>query len=70
MPVRKAHVLPKVGDTFKRTFKHIQYTMTIVRGRKGIGYKVGDSIYSSPSAAAKSVTKTAVNGWIFWHIEK
>lgn len=70
MPVRKAHGLPKVGDTFNRTFKHVQYTMTIVRARKGIGYKVGNNIYSSPSAAAKSVTQTAVNGWTFWHIEE
>jgi len=44
--------------------------MIVVEGRKGIEYKVGDSIYRNPSAAAKSVTKHAVNGWVFWHIEK
>ena len=69
MPIRKAHTLPKVGDTFKRTFKQVQYTMKVVKEEKRIGYKVGNSVYRSPSAAAKSVTQTAVNGWKFWHIE-
>jgi len=68
MPIRKVHTLPKVGDTFHRTFKHAQYTMKVVKGEKGIGYKVGDNVYASPSAAAKSVTQHAVNGWKFWHI--
>ncbi len=70
MPVRKVHRLPKVGDTFNRTYKEVQYTMKIVRAGKGIGYEVDTRIYSTPSAAAKSVTQTAVNGWKFWRIEE
>ena len=70
MPVRKTHSLPKVGDTFNRTFKHVQYTMTVVEEGNRIGYKVGNNVYRSPSAAAKSVTQTAVNGWTFWRIEE
>ena len=70
MPIRKVHALPKVGDTFNKVYKHVQYTMTIVKTEKGIGYKVENNIYSSPSAAATSVSQNAVNGWIFWHIEK
>lgn len=69
MPIRKAHSLPKVGDTFNRTFKQVQYTMKVVKEEKRIGYEVGNNVYRSPSAAAKSVTRTAVNGWKFWHIE-
>jgi hypothetical protein len=69
MPVRKAHVLPNVGDSFNRTWKDVKYTMKIVSVGKGIGYKLGKNIYQTPSAAAKSVTQQAVNGWRFWHIE-
>jgi len=68
MPKRKAHKLPKVGDTFSRIFKDVKYTMTVVGEGKRIGYKVGNTVYTSPSAAAQSVTHQAVNGWRFWHI--
>jgi len=70
MTVRKAHNLPKVGETFARTFKSVQYTMTVVKKGKEVGYRVGNNVYSSPSAAANSVTQNAVNGWRFWHIEE
>lgn len=68
MPKRKAHKLPKVGDRFSRVFKDVQYTMTVVADGKRIGYKVGNNVYTSPSAAAESVTHIAVNGWRFWRI--
>lgn len=70
MPARRAHKLPKVGDTFNRIFKQVQYTMTVVEDGKRIGYKVGKNVYRSPSAAAESVTQTAVNGWKFWRIKE
>lgn len=70
MPIRKSHCLPKVGDTFNRKFKKAQYTMTVVSAEKGIGYMVGDTVYKNPSAAAKSITGNATNGWVFWYIEK
>jgi len=70
MSVRKAHNLPKVGETFTRTFKSIRHTMTVVKAKKGVGYEVDNNVHSSPSAAAKSITKTAVNGWRFWRIEE
>jgi len=70
MPIRKAHQLPKVGDTFLRKFNNSQYKMTVVEAGKRIGYKVGKAIYKTPSAAAKSITQHAVNGWVFWYMEK
>lgn len=70
MPIKKSHRLPNVGDTFTRNFKGVKYTMTIVKAGKSTGYKVKDSVYNSPSAAAKSITKNDVNGWVFWRIEK
>ena len=69
MPNRKAHDLPAAGATFSRTFGGVDYIMTVVRQGRDIGYKVGEKIYESPSAAAKAVTQHAVNGWRFWRIE-
>lgn len=70
MPIRKTHQSPKVGDTFTKTFKSAQHKMTVVEVGKGVGYRIGKTVYKSPSAAAKSITQTAVNGWAFWHMEK
>jgi len=70
MPIRKAHLLPKAGDTFSRKFNNSPHKMTVVDVGKKIGYKVGNAIYKTPSAAAKSITQHAVNGWAFWYMEK
>lgn len=70
MPKRKRHEIPSVGKKFSRVFKGKTYSMTVVKEGKGTGYKVGDTVYPTPTAAAKSVTSGAVNGWVFWRIEK
>lgn len=69
MPKKKSHDVPKVGKTFSRVFKGKKYSMSVVKKGEGIGYEVGGKVFRSPSAAAKSVTSHAVNGWVFWHIE-
>jgi Protein of unknown function (DUF2924) len=66
----KEHTVPKVGAKFERTFKDRKYLLTVVRTPSGIGYEVGGQIFKSPSAAAKSIVETAVNGWKFWHLDK
>jgi len=70
MPIRKAHNLPKVGETFTRTYNGIQHNMTAVKAKNGVGYKVENTVYRSPTGAAISITKISVNGWKFWHIEE
>ena len=68
MSTRKPHKTPKIGKIFKREFKGEVYQMTVVNDADGIRYKVDNKIYRSPSAAAKSITNDAVNGWRFWKI--
>jgi len=66
----KDHKAPKSGSTFEKIFKHRKYHLKIVSTPRGIGYEVCGQVFRSPSAAAKSITKTAVNGWAFWHMDK
>ena len=43
--------------------------MTIVSTPSGIGYEVNGRVFQTPSGAAKSITRTEVNGWGFWRID-
>lgn len=70
MAKRKERKLPPSATRFSRTFKSETYTMEVVREGGTVRYKVGQQIYNSPSAAAKSITKTEVNGWVFWGLDK
>jgi hypothetical protein len=66
----KDHKVPKVGAKFEKTFKDKKYQLKIVSIPSGIGYEVGGQVFRSPSAAAKSIAKTAVNGWVFWRLDR
>jgi hypothetical protein len=50
------------GTEFRATYKGQQYTAVAKNGALVLNGKR----YSSPSAAAVSITKNAVNGWRFW----
>jgi hypothetical protein len=69
MPKTTLHEPPLPGSTFSRMYKRERYIMVVEKTEEGVGYKVGKTIYRSPTAAAKSITKTEVNGWSFWGIE-
>jgi Protein of unknown function (DUF2924) len=70
MPRAKVHRVPKVGAKFERTFKEERYRLKIVSTPGGIGYEVNGQVFRSPSAAAKSITSRAVNGWAFWDMDR
>jgi len=70
MPAKKNHEIPIIGKTFTRKYKGLEYTMEVVETSDGVGYKVKDKIYGSPSTAGKSITHFDINGWVFWKIEK
>lgn len=70
MAKRKERKLPRPGTRFSRTYKGETYTMEVVSQEGRIGYKVGQEIYSSPTAAAGVITDTTVNGWKFWGLDK
>ena len=62
--------LPDVDSTFIRIFKDKKYIMTVVKQNTEIAFKVGQVIYDSPTAAARSIYKNQVNGWRFWKMNK
>ncbi len=68
MPKTKNRSVPEDGTLCVKTYKKVKYTMRVIRTETGIAYKLGGKIYSSPSSAAKSITKSEVNGWVFWSL--
>ncbi len=68
MPKRKPRTPPKPGMVFEKTYHKKRFTLSVVNNGQEIGYKLDKTIYRSPSAAAKSLTKCEVNGWKFWDI--
>lgn len=69
MPTRKSRKEPAVGTICSRNYKGKTYTMKVIKTEMGIGYKVGRDVFKTPSAAAKAITKTEVNGWVFWGLD-
>jgi hypothetical protein len=69
MPARKKRTNPKVGCEFVRRFKNKTYKLRVIKVGDRIAYEHGSTVFSSPSAAAKSITKTEVNGWEFWKMD-
>jgi hypothetical protein len=69
MPRKKERNTPQVGTTYTKMFKGKPHTMRVVSTDSGISFMVGGNKFPSPTGAAKSITKTDVNGWKFWGIE-
>jgi hypothetical protein len=67
--IHKVHVMPPVGSTFTHDFKGKLVSMTVVKQNDKVVYRVSGKNYSSPTAAANSVTGASINGWAFWHME-
>ena len=70
MPKIKKRKMPKVGSVFEKQFNGVIYQLIVVKSKDGIAFKQGDHLYDTPTAAAKSIQKTEVNGWKFWKMDK
>jgi hypothetical protein len=72
MPSRTTHIHPSIGSMFQHKYGGTVYSMIVVQTKDGIGYKVGEQVYKSPTAAAKSIVgkEEFVNGRSFWHMNK
>jgi len=70
MPKRKRRALPEVGATFERDYRGKQYRLRVVDKSGETWFEVGGRTFRSPSAAAKSITRSEVNGWVFWGIDR
>ena len=69
MPARKDRTNPRAGREFVKTFKGKIYKLKVIKVDGRIAYELGNIVFSSPSAAAKSITNTEVNGWDFWKMD-
>lgn len=69
MPAKKKRKAPQVGTTFSKTYKGRKYSLKVVRTGDGVRYELGGKVFSSLSGAAKSITLSEVNGWVFWGME-
>ena len=68
MPAAKRRATPWIGTEFIRDYKRKSYKLKVVKASDGVGYELNGTVYSSPSSAAKSLTKGEVNGWKFWRM--
>lgn len=70
MPKRKKRKMPSVGSVFTREYKGKTHKLKVVNlPNSEIGYELGKQTLRSPSAAAKLITGTEVNGWVWWRME-
>lgn len=68
MPIKIKRPNPLAGSKFEKKYKGKPYTLEVVKSEVGVSFKLKGAIYLTPTAAAKSITKTEVNGWHFWRI--
>ena len=69
MPKRKQRPSPKVGTEFEKVYKGKARALLVVEHDGRICFQMDGKIFSSPSAAAKTLTKSEVNGWEFWGMD-
>ena len=73
MPARKIREsLPAIGVTLHSTYKNKSYSAVVVAVNPSTGkvaVRMGKDDYTTLSAAARQITNTEVNGWIFWGVE-
>lgn len=69
MPKRKERPTPKVGSSFEKIFHGKTRTLHVMKQDKGMCYEMDGKMFNSPSAAAKTLTKSEVNGWRFWGMD-
>jgi hypothetical protein len=71
MPKTKVNQMPPVGSIFHRTFNRKIHELTIVATeRGGVAFMVNGNVFNTPTAAAKSITRYEVNGWVFCKLGK
>jgi hypothetical protein len=69
MPIEDRHL--QAGIVLVGRHKGTAHRCEVVETPEGLRYQVdGGEIFKSPSAAAKHVTGGAVNGWVFWSLER
>jgi hypothetical protein len=70
MPRRKERTPPPAGTTYKKEYKGQFYTLLVAKEQGRVVFKVGKETFRTPTAAAKAITRTEVNGWDFWGMDQ
>lgn len=67
----KQRTIPAVGSKYEKEMRNgDKHQMIVVKIERKVGYRVGRNVFSTPSAAARSVNGgQQVNGWRFWKID-
>jgi hypothetical protein len=68
MSKHKARKPPRIGSVFGKLYRGQRYRLRVIAAGDGIAFEVNKKIFTTPTAAAKSITNNEVNGWRFWHI--
>lgn len=69
MPSPKKRPAPTIGTVFEKQYKGKLHKLKVAQHKDKVLYQLGKELFPSPSAAAKSLTHTEVNGWKFWGID-
>ena len=68
MKIRIERRIPRAGAVFEHTYSGKHFKLKVVAFNDGVAYELNGKIYETPTAAAKTITKYDVNGWLFWHM--
>ena len=49
MPFKSSYPPPKIGTVYRHKYQGTVYTMVVVQTESGVGYKVGDKVFASPT---------------------
>lgn len=60
---------PIAGTIFKIEHKGRVYRLVVVESNGRTAYSTGGIVFRSPTAAARSIARTATDGWTFWRID-
>ena len=67
--MKRKRELPSIGTVLQKDYKGKLYKAKIVKdetSKSGRAIKFNGKIYKTMSASAKAITKSNVNGWLFW----
>lgn len=66
MPIHKKRETPVIGYVFERKYHNQIYRLKVINSGTGVAYELNGKTFKTPTAAAKSLTNSEVNGWEFW----
>lgn len=69
MPKTNNREMPKTGTVFEKRYEGKNYKLKVVTSPTGPAFDLNGHLFKTPTAAAKSITRHEVNGWVFWKMD-